>query len=104
MIAGPFHAFRDEHRGVALGFFTRRSLVKHVDTDELFEVTKQGLDFYADFFDYPYPFGKYDQVFVPEFNAGAMENVAAVTHSERLVFRDPPTDNQRLGRAEVLLH
>ncbi len=104
MIAGPYHVFRDEHRGVALGFFSRKSLVRHVDTDELFEVTKQGLDFYASFFDYPYPFGKYDQVFVPEFNAGAMENVAAVTHSERLVFRDPPTDNQRLGRAEVLLH
>ena len=104
MIAGPYHVFRDEHRGVALGFFSRRSLVRHVDTTELFEVTKQGLDFYADFFDYPYPFGKYDQIFVPEFNAGAMENVAAVTHSERLVFRDPPTDNQRLGRAEVLLH
>ncbi len=104
MIAGPFHVFRDSHKGIDLGFFARKSLVRHVDTDELFEVTKQGLDFYADFFDYPYPFGKYDQVFVPEFNAGAMENVAAITHSERLVFRDPPTDNQRLGRAEVILH
>ncbi|MEZ4501259.1 MAG: aminopeptidase N [Dehalococcoidia bacterium] len=104
MIAGPYHVFRDEHGGVPLGFFCRRSLVKHVDTDELFEVTKQGLDFYASFFDYPYPFTKYDQIFVPEFNAGAMENVGAVTHSERLVFRDPPTDTQRLSRAEVLLH
>ena len=104
MIAGPYHAFRDEHGGIPLGFFCRRSMVKHVDSDELFEVTKQGLDFYAEFFDYAYPFTKYDQIFVPEFNAGAMENVGAVTHSERLVFRDPPTDTQRLGRAEVLLH
>ena len=104
LIVGPFHAFRDRHGEVDLGFFCRRSLVEHVDEDELFEVTKQGLDFYAAFFDYPYPFGKYDQIFVPEFNAGAMENVAAVTHSERLVFRDPPTENQRLGRAETLLH
>jgi len=104
MIAGPYHAFRDEHGGIPLGFFCRRSLVKHVDIDELFEVTKQGLDFYASFFDHAYPFTKYDQIFVPEFNAGAMENVGAVTHSERLVFRDPPTDTQRLSRAEVLLH
>ncbi|MEX2446481.1 MAG: aminopeptidase N [Dehalococcoidia bacterium] len=104
LIAGPFEVFRDEHEGIALGFFARRSLAPHVDADELFTVTKQGLTFFADFFDYPYPFGKYDQVFVPEFNAGAMENVAAVTHSERMVFRDPPTDTQRQGRAETILH
>ncbi len=104
LIAGPFEVFRDTHNGVDLGFFARKSLAPHVDRDELFEVTKQGLTFYGDFFDYPYPFGKYDQVFVPEFNAGAMENVAAVTHSERMVFRDPPTETQREGRAEVILH
>ena len=104
LIAGPFVAFRSEHQGIALGFFARKSLQPYVDEAELFEVTKQGLTFFADFFDYPYPFGKYDQVFVPEFNAGAMENVGAVTHSERMVFRDPPTDTQRQGRAEVILH
>ncbi len=104
LIAGPYHVVRDEHRGVPLGFYCRRSLVRHLDADELFEVTKQGLDFFGEFFDYAYPFGKYDQIFVPEFNFGAMENIGAVTHSERMVFRDPPTDNQRLGRAEVLLH
>jgi aminopeptidase N len=104
LIAGPYHVVTDEHRGMPLRFFCRKSLVPHLDSDELFEVTRQGMDFYTSFFDYSYPFGKYDQVFVPEFNAGAMENVAAVTHSERLVFRDPPTDNQRLGRAEVILH
>ena len=104
LIAGPYHAFRDQHGDIPLGFFCRKSLVRHVDTDELFTLTKQGLDFYAEFFDYAYPFGKYDQIFVPEFNAGAMENVGAVTHTERLVFRDPPTETQRLGRAEVLLH
>ena len=104
LVAGPYHAFRDDHRGIPLGFFCRKSLVKHVDIDELFTVTKQGLDFYTQFFDYEYPFTKYDQIFVPEFNAGAMENVGAVTHSERLVFRDPPTETQRLGRAEVILH
>jgi aminopeptidase N len=104
LIAGPFAAFREEHRGVPLGLFCRRSLARHIDPDELFTLTRQGLDFYPDFFDYPYPFLKYDQAFVPEFNAGAMENVAAVTHSERMIFRDRPTEHQRLNRAEVVLH
>jgi aminopeptidase N len=104
LIAGPFHAVREDHRGIPLGFFCRKTLVQYLDTEELFTVTKQGLDFYEDFFATPYPFSKYDQIFVPEFNAGAMENVGAVTHTERLVFRDPPTDTQRLQRAEVILH
>ncbi len=104
LICGPYQAFRSKHGDIDLGFFCRRSLAPHLDQDELFEVTKQGLDFFAEFFDYPYPFGKYDQIFVPEFNAGAMENVGAVTFAEAYVFRDPPTENQRLGRAEVILH
>jgi aminopeptidase N len=70
----------------------------------MFLITRQGLDFFATFFDYPYAFGKYDQVFVPEFNSGAMENVAAVTHNEMMIYRDPPTDNQKRRRAEVILH
>ena len=104
LICGPYHAFRDRHGDIDLGFFARKSLVPHVDEAELFEITKQGLDFYAEFFDFPYAFGKYDQIFVPEFNAGAMENVGAVTFAEVFVFRDPPTENQRLNRGEVILH
>lgn len=104
LAAGPYHAVRSEHRGVPLGVFCRRSLAAHLDPEELFTLTRQGLDFFPAFFDYPYPFGKYDQIFVPEYNAGAMENVAAVTFSERMIFRDPPTEHQRLSRAEVLLH
>jgi aminopeptidase N len=104
LVCGPYRTFRSTHGDIDLGFFCRRSLAPHLDQDELFEVTKQGLDFFAEFFDYPYPFGKYDQIFVPEFNAGAMENVGAVTFAEAYVFRDPPTENQRLGRAEVILH
>ncbi len=104
LIAGPYHAIRSEHAGIPLALYCRRSLVRHLDEEEVLEITRQGLDFFVEFFDYLYPFGKYDQVFVPEFNAGAMENVAAVTHSERLIFRDPPTENQRLTRAEVILH
>ncbi len=104
LIAGPYHAIRAEHAGLPLALYCRRSLVRHLDEEEVLEVTRRGLDFFVDFFDRAYPFSKYDQVFVPEFNAGAMENVAAVTHSERLIFRDPPTENQRLTRAEVILH
>ncbi len=92
---GPTTPSARSTTGSQLGFFCRKSLVEHLDTDEVFTITKQGLDFYAEFFDYPYPFDKYDQVFVPEFNAGAMENVGCVTHNEYMVFRDPPTENQR---------
>lgn len=104
LIAGPYHVVRDRHGAVDLGLFCRKSLARYLDAAEIFEVSKQGLDFYGEFFGVPYPFGKYDQVFVPEFNSGAMENVAAVTHNEYMVFRDPPTTNQRRSRAEVILH
>lgn len=104
LIAGPYHVVRDRHGEVDLGLFCRKSLARYLDAAEIFEVSKQGLDFYSEFFAVPYPFGKYDQVFVPEFNSGAMENVAAVTHNEFMVFRDPPTINQRRARAKVILH
>ncbi len=104
IVCGPYHQVRDQHGDVDLGLFCRKSMAKYLDADELFTLSKQGLDFFAEFFDYPYPWGKYDQVFVPEFNAGAMENVGAVTFNEYMVFRDPPTDNQRRRRAETLLH
>jgi len=104
VVAGPYERFESQWGEVPLGFYARRSLRQHVDADELFEVTKQGLTYFSEFFDFPYPFDKYDQIFVPEFNAGAMENVGAITFSERMVFRDPPTDLQRLNRAEVILH
>ncbi|MBK8558871.1 aminopeptidase N [Candidatus Amarobacter glycogenicus] len=104
LVVGPYHVARERHGSVDIGLFCRKSLAKHLDTQELFEVTRQGLDFYAAFFDFPYPFGKYDQIFVPEFNSGAMENVGCVTHNEYMVFRDPPTENQRRGRAETVLH
>ncbi|MGE0571512.1 MAG: aminopeptidase N [Dehalococcoidia bacterium] len=104
VVAGPYRAFREEHDGIPIGLFCRESMAAYLDTDEVFTITRQGLDFFADFFAVPYPFGKYDQIFVPEFNAGAMENVGAVTHNEFMVFRDPPTDSQRRRRAEVILH
>ena len=106
LCAGPYEAMRGRHRDVPLGFFCRRTMRRHLEAEfeELLTITRQGLDFFATLFDYPYAFGKYDQVFVPEFNPGAMENVAAVTHHEDFLFRDPATENQRLIRGEVVLH
>ena len=83
LVAGPYHVAREEHAGVPLGLLCRRSLARHLDTDELFAITRQGLDFFGEFFDYPYAFGKYDQLFVPEFNHGAMENVGG-RHLQRV--------------------
>ena len=111
LVGGPYQKFESSYSSsklnsetIPLGFYARKSLAPHVDENELFEITCQGFEYFENFFDFAYPFGKYDQIFVPEFNHGAMENVGAITHSERLVFRDPPTYNQRLTRAEVILH
>ena len=104
LVAGPYVRFDDQWEDVALGVLCRGSIAPHFDADEFFEVTRQGLRFFSDFFDFRYPFDKYDQVFVPEFNMGAMENVGCITFSERMIFRDPPTEIQRLNRAEVVLH
>ncbi len=106
LIGGPYVVRRVDHKGLALGLYARRSM-EHLLADqapEIFELTSQGLDFYADQFDQPYPFAKYDQVFVPEYNSGAMENVGCVTYNEAHLFRDPPTQGQRLARAETFLH
>ncbi len=106
LIAGHWHAVHEERDGMALGLYARRSMARLVEreADELFEVTRQGFRFYAELFDQPFPFDKYDQLFVPEFNAGAMENVGAVTFHDSFLFRDPPTEPERLTRAEVVLH
>jgi len=82
---------------VPLGMFARKSKTKELDAhfDELITVTKQGLAFYSDFFGTAYPFAKYDQLFVPEFNEGAMENAGAVTFTEKYLFVDNVVDAQR---------
>ncbi len=107
-IAGPYKTFSDTwsdaEGDTALRVLCRGSIAPHFDPDEFFQVTRDGLTFFSEFFDYRYPFDKYDQVFVPEFNMGAMENVGCITFSERMIFRDPPTEIQRLNRAEVVLH
>ncbi len=104
LIAGPYHHVHDQHDGIELGLYCRGSLAQHLDPDDLFTVTKQGFDFYHRVFAYRYPFGKYDQLFVPEFNAGAMENAGAVTFLEDYVFRSKVTDAAYERRAETILH
>ncbi|MGI8534984.1 MAG: aminopeptidase N [Mycobacteriales bacterium] len=110
--AGPWHSVRANygvvgHDGIELGLHCRRSLAVHLDTDaaELFELTGQCLDFQQEAFGRRYPFGdSYDQLFVPEFNAGAMENPGAVTFHEDFVFRSRVTDDRRRRRAMVIAH
>ncbi|MEK8109647.1 M1 family aminopeptidase [Micromonospora sp. M12] len=94
LIAGPYHVRRAEHDGVPLGIYCRQSLAEHLDADaeELFTVTGQCLDRFHQLFSERYPFGKYDQAFVPEFNAGAMENPGIVTFRDDYVFRSAVTD------------
>jgi len=104
LVAGPYHRATDRHGDIGLGIYCRASLAEHLDADELFAVTKAGFDFYQRVFDYPYPFGKYDQCFVPEFNAGAMENAGCVTIFEDYVFRSKVTDAAYEHRAETILH
>ena len=106
--AGPYARVdgaweRDDQR-IALGVFVRRSLAQHLESDEILEVTRQGLDFFTDAFDYPYPWGKYDQIFVPEYNLGAMENPGLVTFTEAYISRGAATDAQRAARANTILH
>jgi aminopeptidase N len=104
VVAGDYVGVHDRHGDIALGLYVRRSLAEHLDSDELFELTRQGFDWFEANFGYPYPFGKYDQLFVPEFSAGAMENPGCVTFSESYVFRSRVTEAQRERRAETLLH
>jgi aminopeptidase N len=106
--AGPYARIdgewsRDEQR-IALGVLCRASLAEHLEADEILEVTRQGLDFFTDAFAYPYPWGKYDQIFVPEYNLGAMENPGLVTFTESYINRGAATDAQRGGRANTILH
>ena len=104
IVTGEYASFHEQHKDIPLGLYCRQSLAEYLDTPEIFEITRQGLDFFAWRYGYPYPFGKYDQLFVPEFSAGAMENAACVTHSERMVYRSRVTEASRLRRAETILH
>lgn len=108
LIAGPYarwnDEYSDEHGTIDLGIYCRASLSEFMDADRLFTETKQGFGFYHKNFGTPYAFGKYDQLFVPEFNAGAMENAGAVTFLEDYVFRSKVTKYSYERRAETVLH
>ncbi|MGX5182620.1 aminopeptidase N [Streptomyces avermitilis] len=113
VVAGPYHYVTDSYSRtfddgttleIPLGAMCRKGLAPHFDSDDVFLVTKQGLDFFHDHFDYPYPFGKYDQAFVPEYNLGAMENPGLVTFREEFIFRGKVTQASYEGRANVILH
>ncbi|OAN38732.1 aminopeptidase N [Mycolicibacterium iranicum] len=108
LIAGPYarwdDVYSDDHGDIPLGIFCRKSLADYMDAERLFTETKQGFGFYHNNFGTPYAFGKYDQLFVPEFNAGAMENAGAVTFLEDYVFRSKVTRYSYERRAETVLH
>ncbi|MCX2925394.1 aminopeptidase N [Streptomyces sp. NEAU-W12] len=108
LIVGPYHSvhsvYEKDGQSVPLGIYCRPSLAEYLDADAIFEVTRQGFEWFQEKFDYPYPFGKYDQLFVPEFNAGAMENAGAVTIRDQYVFRSKVTDAAYEGRAATILH
>ncbi|MFE4305776.1 aminopeptidase N [Streptomyces sp. NPDC056891] len=104
--AGPWHSVRTEHAGLPFGIHCRRSLAAHLDADadEILAVTKACYDRFHEKFDEPYPFDSYDQAFVPEFNAGAMENPGLVTFRDEFVFRSAVTVTERQTRAMVIAH
>jgi aminopeptidase N len=108
LIAGPYHSvhsvYEKDGQSVPLGIYCRPSLAEFLDADAIFEVTRQGFDWFQEKFDHAYPFAKYDQLFVPEFNAGAMENAGAVTIRDQYVFRSKVTDAAYETRAETILH
>lgn len=109
LIAGPYQSIRSEltssdGRVIPLGVFARKSLMEFVDADNIFTITRQGFEFFEKQFGTPYPFEKYDQLFVPEFNAGAMENAGAVTFLESYVFRSKVPDALVERRAITVLH
>ncbi|MCB0407760.1 MAG: aminopeptidase N [Bdellovibrionales bacterium] len=102
--AGPYHVWKDTAGDIPLRLFARKSLASYVKEKDWFQFTKEGLAFYNQYFDYKYPFKKYDQLIVPEFGPGAMENVAAVTFNERFVSRGVKTQKERQNLSNVILH
>lgn len=109
LIAGPYQSTFSEltsasGRVIPLGVYARKSLWQHLDADYVFDKTRQGFAYFEEKFDFPYPFAKYDQLFVPEFNAGAMENAGAVTFTETYVFRSKVTDAVKERRVVTILH
>ena len=109
VVAGPYRGATGEYRAddgrvVPLGVYCRASLEQYLDAEEILEMTRRGFAYYENLFGTPYAFAKYDQVFVPEFNAGAMENAGCVTHRDDYVFRSRPIEARVERRAVTVLH
>jgi len=106
VVAGPYHQITDSHDGIPLSVVSRQSLKEALDREaaDMFTITKQSFDEYHRMFGYRYPFGEYHQAFVPEFNAGAMENPGCVTFRDSMVFRSAATDAERGNRARTIVH
>ena len=108
--AGEFERISDTYdagdgRTIELGLYARASLIPHMDSERLFRQTKDGFDFYHANFGRTYPFGdKYDQVFCPEYNMGAMEHVGCVTYRDEYVFTSEPTPYRLERRNDTILH
>ena len=109
IVAGPYVGTTDEYvasdgRSVPLGVYCRKSVVEYMDSEEILDLTKRGFAYYEELFATPYAFTKYDQIFVPEFNAGAMENAGCVTHRDDYIFRSRPVEARVERRAVTILH
>ena len=108
LVAGEYHEVMDSYSGkhgeISLGHYCRQSMKEHLDVDDLLEITKQGFAFFEDAFDYPYPFHKYDQLYVPEYNMGAMENAGCVTFRDEYLPRSRQTHSFYEQRANTILH
>ena len=108
LVAGEYHEVMAEYSGkhgtISLGHYCRESIKEHLDIDELVLVTQQGFEFFEEAFDYPYPFGKYDQLYVPEYNMGAMENAGCVTFRDEYLPRSRQTHHFYEQRANTILH
>jgi aminopeptidase N len=102
--AGPYHVWQDTTGKIPLRLFARESVSRYVDAIQWFNMTQQGLQYFNHYFAYPYPFHKYDQLIVPNFNAGAMENVGAITYAETYLFKAKPTASQYAKWLTVILH
>ncbi|MBT0566206.1 aminopeptidase N [Williamsia sp. CHRR-6] len=108
LVAGEYHVVRDSYSGkfgeIPLGVFCRQSLAQYLDADDILLITKQGFEFFEGTFDMGYPFGKYDQLFVPEYNMGAMENAGCVTFRDEMIYRSRQTQAAYEQRANTILH
>ncbi|MDR1712392.1 MAG: aminopeptidase N [Propionibacteriaceae bacterium] len=108
LIAGPYHVVRDSYQGsggeIPLGVACRQSIAQYLDAERILAITKSGFQVYEAAFNVPYAFGKYDQIFVPEFNAGAMENAGCITFRDEYLFRSKATAAQYEARDDTILH